>query len=121
MKKTSFFDKFFVLVGLVVCGCICTIAAVQFGGMDLLLAGIVITLFCDGILTIWRRRKWIGLFVHLFWAGIFLAMVYQTRELVVDTDCWQWYLLWGILAFRLLILQPIYLINIKKRVVKNAS
>lgn len=114
-QKKSFFDRVVKFLGLLVCGVICAYAAVLLGGLELLLAGVVITLFCDGSLTIWLRRKWLGMFIHLIWAGVFFAMVYQTREIDVDTVSWQWYALWGLLGLRVFVLQIIYLVVLRKK------
>lgn len=112
MKK-SFFEKALHFLCIAVCGVICTHAAVSFAGMELLLAGVVLTLICDGALTTWLRYKWCGLSLHLLWACLFWRMTCYTHELSVDID-WQWYSLWGLFVVRILLLQPIYLYKISQ-------
>lgn len=117
-QKKSFLDEVIHFLSVALFGVVCTYAAVSFAGMELLLAGVVLTLICDGALTIWYRRKWYGLIFHLIWAGLFWGMTCHTHELTVDIN-WQWYFLWGLLAFRVIVIQPIYLVKLSRKENKN--
>lgn len=107
MKK-SFFVKALLFLCIAVCGAVCSYAAVLYSGMDLLLAGVVLTIALESVVTVNLGCKWWGFFLHLLWAGMFLALMCQYQLPTVDVG-WQWYFLWGLLALRLLLLQPIYL------------
>lgn len=115
MKIT--FKNFLVLAILVLIAPFLSHYALKFAGIDLLLAAVVLVMIVEGIVTIELRWKWIGFIYHALCATIFYVL-YSSEHFMFDG--WEWYLLWSVLAFRLLILQPVYLINIKKRVVKNA-
>jgi hypothetical protein len=112
-QKKSLFEKAIHFFSIAVCGTVCTYAAVSFAGMELLLAGVVFTLICDGALTMWLRYKWCGLSLHLLWAFLFWGMTCYTHELTVGIN-WQWYFLWGLFSVRILVLQPIYLYKISQ-------
>ena len=112
-QKKSFFEKAMLFLGIAVCGAVSTYLAVLFAGIDLLLAGVVFTLICDGALTIWLRYKWYALLLHVLWACLFWGMTCYTHVLSIDIN-WQWYLLWGLFAFRVVVLQPFYLLRMSQ-------
>ena len=107
MKIT--FKNFLILVILVLISPFLSHYAFEFAGIELLLAGVIILMIIEGIVTVELRCKWIGFFYHLLCAVLFF-LIYSSEHSMFDG--WQWCLLWGILAIRLVVLQPIYVIKI---------
>lgn len=112
MKQNVNLDGLVMCVFLAIVGAILTFATYDLGGIELLLAGVVLALLIEGALTAMFSYKWYGLFYHLLWASIFY-WCYSKEQGVFEG--WQWYLLWGLLVIRILVLQPIYLKKISKK------
>ena len=112
MKQKISLDKIVTFIALAIAGAVLAQVAFNEGGIELLLAGVVITLFMEGAMTIMFPNRWCGFVYHLLWAGVFYWYNYKTQAML---DGWQWYLLWGLFVVRIVVIQPIYLVKISKK------
>ena len=114
MKTKFTVDQTIATIGFAIAGGILSYIIFELGGIEFLLAGIILTMVIEGVMTVTLPCRWVGFIYHLLWAAAF----YFTHPNHLMLDGWLWYLLWAVFVIRVVILQPVYLKEISRRAKK---